>query len=88
MASYQHYPFSEFKAHLSSVMDEVEAGKTFIITRHGKQVAKVTPASPVFNPEEAEAAYRNMRALAESLPDQRPFDWEGEWKAYRDEGRP
>lgn len=35
------------KAHLSELLNTVEAGEEVLITRHGRPVAKVVPASPV-----------------------------------------
>jgi prevent-host-death family protein len=34
---------SEAKAHLPSLLDEVERGETLIITRHGKPIARIVP---------------------------------------------
>ena len=34
----------EAKAHLSEIIDNVENGKEYIITRHGKPVARITGA--------------------------------------------
>ncbi|MGO9007434.1 MAG: type II toxin-antitoxin system Phd/YefM family antitoxin [Beijerinckiaceae bacterium] len=34
---------SEAKAHLPSLLDEVERGETLIITRHGKAIARIVP---------------------------------------------
>ncbi len=34
---------SDAKAHLSSLLDEVERGETLIITRHGKPIARIVP---------------------------------------------
>ena len=34
---------SEAKAHLASLLDDVERGETLIITRHGKRVARIVP---------------------------------------------
>ncbi|MFN3077155.1 MAG: type II toxin-antitoxin system Phd/YefM family antitoxin [Alphaproteobacteria bacterium] len=34
---------SEAKAHLAQLLDEVEQGKTVIITRHGRAVARLVP---------------------------------------------
>jgi len=35
----------EAKTHLPQLLDRVEGGETIIITRHGKAVAKLVPAS-------------------------------------------
>ena len=34
---------SEAKAHLPSLLNEVERGETLIITRHGKPIARIVP---------------------------------------------
>jgi len=36
----------EAKTHLSKLLDEVEAGTTVIITRHGHPVAELKPPAP------------------------------------------
>jgi len=35
----------EAKTHLPSILDGVEAGKEYVITRHGKPVARLMPAA-------------------------------------------
>ena len=34
---------AEAKAHLSSLLDEVERGEIIVITRHGKPIARIVP---------------------------------------------
>jgi prevent-host-death family protein len=34
---------SEAKAHLPSLLDDVERGETLVITRHGKPIARIVP---------------------------------------------
>jgi prevent-host-death family protein len=34
---------SEAKTHLPQILDEVERGETFIITRHGRAIARLVP---------------------------------------------
>lgn len=36
----------EAKTHLSRLLDEVAAGETIYITKHGKRVAELRPAEP------------------------------------------
>jgi prevent-host-death family protein len=55
---------AEAKAHLSALIDRVEAGETVTITRRGKEVARLSP--PVrprerFDPDE-------LRALTDTMP--------------------
>lgn len=76
----------EAKNKLGHLLDLVEQGEEVTITRHGKQVARLVPATPTFSREEARAAIQRIRERAEKLR-LGPFDWD-EWKAFRDEGRP
>ena len=47
---------SEAKAKLLGLLDEVERGETFVITRHGKPIARIAP-------EENDRAARMKAAL-------------------------
>jgi prevent-host-death family protein len=38
------------KAHLSELISKVESGEEVVITRHGRPVARVVPATPVKQP--------------------------------------
>ncbi len=76
----------EAKNKLSHLLDLVERGEEVIITRHGKEVARLVPPHPVRTKEQARAALRRMRQRAEESRLGR-FDW-SEWKSYRDQGRP
>jgi len=53
----------EAKTHLSQLLDEVAAGHTVAITRHGVEVARLVPAmdSRRMKPSEAVAALRAAR---------------------------
>ena len=75
----------EAKNKLGQLLDLVESGEEVLITRHGKQVARLVPAHPVVQRDAARAAIQRIRARAERRKLGR-FDW-SEWKAYRDEGR-
>jgi prevent-host-death family protein len=60
---------AEAKARLGTILDRVEAGETFVITRHGKPVAQVSAAenettSELF--EELSAFRATMPTLPES----------------------
>ena len=72
----------EAKNKLGQLLDLVEQGEEVMITRHGKEVARLVP---VRSREQARAALRRIRARAEQCKLGR-FDW-SEWKSYRDEGR-
>ena len=43
----EHINLADTKAHLSEIIDRVEAGESIGITRHGKLVARITPPVPV-----------------------------------------
>ena len=75
----------EAKNRLGSLLDLVEQGEEVVITRHGKEVARLVPPRGRPNREEARAAARRIRERAEKAK-LGPFNW-AEWKAYRDEGR-
>ncbi len=75
----------EAKNKLGQLLDLVEGGEEVLITRHGKQVARLVPAHPVVQRDAARAAIQRIRARAERRKLGR-FDW-SEWKAFRDEGR-
>jgi prevent-host-death family protein len=37
--------FTEFRKHASGMMTEVEQGETFLVVRHGRPIAQVSPAT-------------------------------------------
>jgi prevent-host-death family protein len=76
----------EAKNRLGQLLDLVEQGEEVIITRHGKEVARLVPAAPVHSRDAARAAVRRIRERAEGRRLGR-FNW-SEWIFYRDEGRP
>ncbi len=49
---------SEAKAHLPSLLDDVERGETLVITRHGKPIARIVPEADL-------RTVKIARALAE-----------------------
>jgi antitoxin (DNA-binding transcriptional repressor) of toxin-antitoxin stability system len=55
------------KAHLSELLDKVEAGEEVVITRYGKPVAHIRQAVPPKQPLDLEA----LAALRARLPPQR-----------------
>jgi prevent-host-death family protein len=81
----QEFGAFEAKNKLGQLLDLVERGEEVIITRHGRQIARLVPAKSAPNRDEARAALRRIRDRAEKLG-LGPFDW-AEWRAYRDEGR-
>ncbi len=52
------------KAHLSELLDKVEAGEEVVITRHGKPVAQIRQAVPPKQPVDLEV----LAALRARLP--------------------
>ena len=46
------------KAHLSELLDQVEAGEEVVITRHGRPVAHLSPAVQPKQPLKSRAAFR------------------------------
>jgi prevent-host-death family protein len=75
----------EAKNKLGHLLDLVEQGEEVLITRHGREVARLVPARQHASREAARAAVQRIRDRAEQRKLGR-FDWP-EWKAYRDEGR-
>lgn len=55
----------EAKADFAQLLDRVEAGEEFTITRLGNPVARLVPALPATSPEARYEAVQKMRALAE-----------------------
>jgi prevent-host-death family protein len=75
----------EAKNKLSRLLDLVDQGEEIVITRHGKEVARLVPPRRAVNRDQARAAVRRLRERAEKLK-LGPFEW-AEWKSYRDGGR-
>lgn len=76
----------EAKNKLGQLLDLVERGEEIVITRHGKEVARLVPPYKAVNRDQARAALKRIRERAEKLK-LGSFEW-AEWKSYRDEGRP
>jgi prevent-host-death family protein len=55
---------SQAKAGLSELLDKVEKGEEVVITRHGRDVARVSPVAPAKKPID----WARIDALRESLP--------------------
>jgi antitoxin (DNA-binding transcriptional repressor) of toxin-antitoxin stability system len=69
------------KAHLSELLDKVEAGEDVVITRHGRPVAHIRHAVPPKKPLDLEA----LAAFRATLPPQRRSSAEL-LRKMRDEG--
>jgi prevent-host-death family protein len=78
----------EAKNQFSRIVQDAEEGRDTVITRHGRAVAKVTPAEPVFDHEQAKAAVEGLRALRERLRARGVRVTHEEIKAWINEGRP
>jgi prevent-host-death family protein len=76
----------EAKNRFGQLFDWVANGEEVTIARRGKEVARLVPAKPGFNRDEARAAVRRIRKRAEQLK-LGLFDCT-EWKGFRDESRP
>lgn len=57
----------EAKNKLSALLDDVEHGGEVVITRRGKPVAKLIPATIAFNREAAEAAAERIIARSKGV---------------------
>jgi prevent-host-death family protein len=74
----------EAKNKLSELLDLAERGEEVIITRHGKEVARLIPPKGSLNRDEARAAIRRIRDRAEKAKLGITLE---EALAWRDEGR-
>jgi prevent-host-death family protein len=70
----------EAKTHLAALLERVEHGETFTITRHGKPVAKLVPIDQR-DPEQIRAAIKRMKEIASGQT------LGGDWREFRDAGR-
>ena len=67
---------AQAKAHLSDLLDKVEAGEEVVITRHGRPIAHLSPVAPQKVPLRSLASFRAgmprlRRPSAELLRDAR-----------------
>ena len=76
----------EAKNTLGTLLDRVERGEEIVITRHGKPVARLSSVTGRIDRTQAAEAAQRIRDRAMKL-EPGSFNW-GEFKAYRDEGRP
>lgn len=58
---------AETKAHLSAVVDSVEAGEEVVITRHGRPVARIVAESPTRSSDPA-VVLADLRAFVLGQP--------------------
>jgi prevent-host-death family protein len=78
----KHVQASAAKAHFAELLDEVERGETIVITRHGKQIARIVPED-----SEREREIRQAMAEIENIRKQNKPATREEILAWRDEGR-
>jgi prevent-host-death family protein len=76
----------EAKNKLAALLDRVEQGEEVLITRHGKAVARLVPATGRIDRSQAQVAVDRIRERARKLK-AGAFDWDA-CKADRDAGRP
>jgi prevent-host-death family protein len=57
----------EAKNKLSALLDQVERGEEIVITRHGKEVARLVPPKGVPDREAAREAARSIRKMSEGV---------------------
>jgi prevent-host-death family protein len=74
------------KTHFAQLLQRVERGEEITITRRGKVVARLVPATTRPNRDAALATFRRLRERARRSGIG-SFDWT-EWRTYRDQGRP
>jgi prevent-host-death family protein len=55
---------SEAKTHFLRILDDVERGESVIVSRHGKEVAVISPKIEM-DREKVKRAFANIRALRE-----------------------
>jgi prevent-host-death family protein len=83
----RHIPIAEFKDKVSEVVSAVEAGEEIIITRHGREVAKLMPTDAAIAARRG-AALREIAALRERLRKDGVRVSREEIREWIDEGRP
>lgn len=70
----------EAKTHFSALLDKVEKGEQIVITKHGRVVAKLVPAT-------AANHLRIKQAIATLKELSRGHKLDLDWKKLRDQGR-
>ena len=57
----------EAKTHLTRILDEVARGAEYVVTKHGKPVARIVPARPVTKKMEKARLVEEMLALRRAV---------------------
>ena len=68
------------KTHHAPLLERVEKGETFVITRHGRPVAQLSPVERR-DPERIARLIERFEAVA------REQTLHGDWRGFRDAGR-
>jgi prevent-host-death family protein len=71
----------EAKTHFSALLERVSKGESITITRHGHEVAKLSPIQNQMNPEEA---VEKLKAFSKGIKSSVTLE---EILAWKDEGR-
>lgn len=58
---------SDAKAHLPSLLDEVERGEVLVITRHGKKIARIVP-EPDDRQEKIDRVLAEIEEFRKTMP--------------------
>jgi prevent-host-death family protein len=74
------------KTRLSELLDRVERGEQFVITRHGRPIARLVPEGRR-NVAQAIAALKRIAARRKELAARGVHITQGEIRAWREEGR-
>jgi prevent-host-death family protein len=72
----------EAKTHLTSLLERVEGGEQFTITKHGRPVARLVPVTPRIDRERRRAAIARIKELSKGQTLDVPL------KELINEGRP
>ncbi|MBI3180673.1 MAG: type II toxin-antitoxin system prevent-host-death family antitoxin [Myxococcales bacterium] len=76
-------PISQFKAHCLRLLDEVSHGQELVVTRHGEEIALVSPAR-----RRTESEYGSLKGLLRVQGDIVHCDWSQEFDVLRDDQQP
>jgi prevent-host-death family protein len=74
---------TEAKAKLLALLDEVENGEEIVITRHGRTIARITPAR---GPHALKDLFKGIAVT--NAPDEELFSTGEVWEVTRDDDTP
>ena len=75
----------EAKTNFNKIIQRVNEGEEFLITRRGHLIARISPLKEPSNDAVIKAAIKRVKVLRQEM-NLRGFNWE-EWKLYKEEGR-